>query len=651
VEDPSNPKYKDIDWAVQELIASIIQDLEEMSKINDSNSNMHFYIGLFKVLSGHPNEAVQSIMAAIEKSDDNYFNHYFWKGIAMAVGGCYDLALTELETARNIDKSNLRASVYIGTCHLILGDLDSAYEAFKNVIGDMKLEMEVNFCIGKFFMMRGFMGHAIQSFQFALKNFSLERVYQELAKCYIGERNLVAALDVYQKLEVMSAKNRKLYSYDISILEGLKKCCEDSLDLAIANLSILDLPKKEGFIFQRFDLMLYIGVAHFLKGDYPKALKCFTLMEMEFYSKDEDRNLPPSFESDAFNAMFIPQAEREGQMFVSTKSVTRPELIYNMAVCQLMLNQFDRAYMKLSVLLFVPQIRPKVRRLMDALKNYVSQEVQDKAIQATEKRLAECSLPPLSQRSKGRDRLKSLDIDFTDENFLPESQRDEGGLQDLNPFPVENRLCSIFGYVPVPRVLATTDSSTVKHPQLNLLVTLSFCLPSIKISDIKIVPTYSELQTLNLRSVEFKPEAPWVKKIQENIVFTSHLVEQDAVECSGVLEVMAQVKSQQNNAINSLVRVNIVNACNDNLRALESQRARQLQQQKLGPTDERSIETSNNEHDSPDGNTNPRCESERAVSDAENSNEKPNIEELKKKWVFDDKTTQLLNKVAKPSKL
>ena len=48
-----------------------------MSKINDSNANMHFYIGLFKVPSGHPNEAVQSIMAAIEKSDDNYCNHYF----------------------------------------------------------------------------------------------------------------------------------------------------------------------------------------------------------------------------------------------------------------------------------------------------------------------------------------------------------------------------------------------------------------------------------------------------------------------------------------------------------------------------------------------------------------------------------------------
>ena len=159
--DPTNPKYKDFETATKDQVESAIETLEDMVKVNDSSSNMHYYIGLLKTISGQSHQAVQYFINAVEKSDDNYFNHYFWKGIALATSGCYDLALSEFEVAKNIDKSNFKASLYIGTCFLILGDLDNAYEAFKTVVGDSSNEMEVNYCIGKFFMAKGFMSHAI----------------------------------------------------------------------------------------------------------------------------------------------------------------------------------------------------------------------------------------------------------------------------------------------------------------------------------------------------------------------------------------------------------------------------------------------------------------------------------------------------------
>lgn len=188
LEDKGNPKYGDFKNKITKEVESAIQRMEEAAALNDSNSNLHFYIGVLRTISGSPNEAVQNFVNAIEKSDDNYYIHYFWKGVALAASGCYDLALSELEIAKNIDKSNVEVSLHIGVCFLIVGDLDNAYEAFKAVVGCQKNEMEVNFCIGKFFMSRGFMAHAIQSFQFALKNFQTEKVLQELLKCFIHEK-------------------------------------------------------------------------------------------------------------------------------------------------------------------------------------------------------------------------------------------------------------------------------------------------------------------------------------------------------------------------------------------------------------------------------------------------------------------------------
>ena len=188
IEEPTNPKYAEIARRTKKKVQTAIADLEEMSSVNDSNSNMHFQIGVLKTLNGLASEAVQSFANAIEKSDDNYFSHYYWKGLALAMNGCFELALNEFEIAKSLSKSNFRVSLHIGTCFLLLGDLDNAYEAFKGVVGDPENEMEVNLCIGKFFMMRGFIEHAIQSFTYANKHKSSEKVLQELLKCNICDK-------------------------------------------------------------------------------------------------------------------------------------------------------------------------------------------------------------------------------------------------------------------------------------------------------------------------------------------------------------------------------------------------------------------------------------------------------------------------------
>lgn len=603
LEDQANPKYTDLKGKLQTEVHAAIEKLEEAAALNDSNSNMHFYIGVLRTISGSASEAVQNFANAIEKSDDNYYTHYFWKGIALSEAGCFDLALSELEIAKNIEKNNVEVSLHIGVCFLIVGDLDNAYEAFKAVVGCPKNEMEVNFCIGKFFMSRGFMAHAIQSFQFALKNFTTEKVLQELLKCFVHEKNLVSAMDTLAKLESLNNKAKLQYSFDMAVLQSLKQCCEERLAEALDLLTSLDLSKKEGFIFKRKDLLLYIAFVNFLSSDYQKALKSFTLLEMDHYSKERDKNsLIPSEEEDAFGIIFLDSIEREGQFYVSSKSITRPELIYNIGICHLMLKNLDKAYLKFASLLTIPQISLKVHKLMSRLKRYVTVETLSKA-----KTLSGKFQPNQSHLSEEEE-------DLANEMLLDSSEK-IADPSETCPMPTENRLCSIY---PTSRLdLAPGDSIELR---------LSFCLPEIKLSEIKIEVGYEELLKLNLRSIEFKPEAPWIKKLDERIIFTNHVVEDEVAEYNSPADLLEKLRAKKDLPINTRVKLNIEHAYQHHL---EVQRAALLKPNTEGEHDE-----SMDEHDFDE-------------DEDEEIMEKPDLKKLKRELMLDDRTNEVLSKLKK----
>lgn len=579
--------------------------MEMVTSLNDSNSNLHFYIGVLRTISGSAKEAIQNFVNAIEKSDDNYYAHYFWKGVALAAAGCYDLALGELEIAKNIDKSSLEVSLHIGVCYLIVGDLDNAYEAFKAVVGNPKYEMEVNFCIGKFFMSRGFMSHAIQSFQFALKNSAAEKVLQELLKCYIHEKNLVNAMDVLKNLENLESKLKAQYAFDMSALESLKLCCEEKVEEALTLLSSIDQSKKEGYIFKRKDLACYISFMQFLSGDYQKALKNMTVMEMDNYGKS-DNALLPTDEEDAFNILFVEAVDREGQFYVSTKSLTHPELVYNMALCHLMLKNVDKAYLKLALLACLPQISLKVFRLMAKLRRHVSADTLSKA-------------KTICGKFQPNNSLISGEEEEMANQFLLDSSGKLSDDPELCPFPVENRLCSIYP----GRALQLNLEEDLELLELRF----SFCLPIIKLSDIKVETGHEELLKISLRSIEFKPEAPWIKKLDEQIVFTNHVVDDEVVEFSSPSAVLERLKLKNTIPVNTQVKLNVEHAYQSNIDAQRAAFLRSKDDVDRGSSfDEHDIEEDEGEEEQP---------------------EKPDLAKLKRELMLDERTNQLLSKLKK----
>lgn len=601
LEDPNNPKYGEIKKKSKSTVMRAIKNLEQAIEVNDSNSNMHFYLGILMAVAGESKEAVQCFVNAIDKSDDNYFNHYYWKGVALAAAECYELAIGELDTAKNIDKTRPEASMQMGICYLIAGDLDNAYEAFKAVVGCPKNELEVNYNIGKFFMSRGFMQHAIHSFHFALKNTLTEKVLQELLKCFIHEKNLVSAMDTLQKLEELGTSKKNLYQFDLEILQILKGCCEGKEVWAIEKLASIEQSKKEGFVFKRFEVLLYQATTYFLVEDYQNCLKVLTLLELDFYGKAGDSLLTEQ-EEDCFNIMFVDSTDREGQYYITTKSVTRPEIVYNMAVCQLMLKNFDRGYLKLCSLIQIPQIGLKVVKLMAKIKRNVSAETQAKAKTTT------------LMSSNNEFDMSGEDGLFT-QLLMDSPDQMDSEATDFNPFPTENRLCSIY----------PTKELEVS-PGESIDLRLSFCLPAIQITGLEIKVGFEELLTINLRSIEYKPEAPWIKKVDDKIIFTNHLIQEEVAEFEDPEAVLANLKQLGNVPVNSLIKINIQQAYNHNL---------ELQKAALARPSHANDKEDDNYYGSMDD------------QDGEEEEAMPDLARLKQELMLDDRTNELLSRLAK----
>lgn len=108
----------------------------------------------------------------------------------------------------------------------------------------------------------------------------------------------------------------------------------------------------------------------------------------------------------------------------------------------------------------------------------------------------------------------------------------------LSIFPVTNRLCGIF------------EEKPADTPRL------SFCLPSVKLPETTIKVGFEILSDLKITSVENRPEAPWIKRSEEGIVFTSDIISTEASEVRDVGELLAKIAHNKNEVMNTKIKLN-----------------------------------------------------------------------------------------------
>lgn len=325
----------------KKLILIVYEALENLEKVlaeNNSCSNLSFYIGYLKLAIGLENEAVENFNTAIDKSDDNNALHYIWKGIALCMCQNYDQALNEFRTALSIDPEDYQAALYKGRCYLYRKDIEKAFYAFKDFMNGGQEEREIKYWLGNFFFANGLNSHANQSYIESITIKQTEECVRELTRCYIVEKNLIKALD-WLKVLCEEYANPS-YQYDFKILNALKNTSSGDFKEGFEQLSKLkDFPTK-GMIFSRSDLVFYQGFALFYSHKYDQARKYFQrALDLKLAEKPDNQEL----EQESLRQLLFGEDENEEEEIVIGQTFTKIETIYNIGICYLLENNYEKA--------------------------------------------------------------------------------------------------------------------------------------------------------------------------------------------------------------------------------------------------------------------------------------------------------------------
>lgn len=86
-----------------EEIFSALKELDNAYDTNDSNSNMLYYRSLIYLHLGKYEEALQDIIKAISKSEENVAKYFFFRALAHGSLGNKKQALNDLNICNNLD--------------------------------------------------------------------------------------------------------------------------------------------------------------------------------------------------------------------------------------------------------------------------------------------------------------------------------------------------------------------------------------------------------------------------------------------------------------------------------------------------------------------------------------------------------------------
>jgi hypothetical protein len=113
----------------------------------------------------------------------------------------------------------------------------------------------------------------------------------------------------------------------------------------------------------------------------------------------------------------------------------------------------------------------------------------------------------VTQLMMGRDAEQVLKKYYSFSDFLEGKLKDTS--VDCSPFPTSNRFCSLF-----PEIVYEN----------RLKFRLSFCLPEILPPEIKFERDPKIIKEINMCSMDPKPDAPWIKRNSDGIIFTDEII-------------------------------------------------------------------------------------------------------------------------------
>lgn len=292
-------------------------------------------------------------------------------------------------------------------------------------------------------------------------------------------------------------------------------------------------------IFSKSDLVFYQGFTLFYSHKYEYARKYFQkALELKLEEKGENQSL----EEESLRQIIFVDEENEEEELVIGQTFTKIETIYNIALCYLLEGNYQKAIEQFENMTIVDpanliyqeefeellkcSLQPSVRQLIDIL---ATKKIPESLLSNREMDLA--------------DSENNLDIMNTANSHLDQPL-------EIAIFPFNNRLCGI--YQSIPHELEASSDGKVQAIALRL----SFCLPYIAPPNMSIRAGFETLEKINIECVENRPEAPWIRRSADGIIFTNNILEKEAYLVGDVGELLEQIEETDKAVVNTRVKLN-----------------------------------------------------------------------------------------------
>lgn len=426
--------------------------------LRPGDSDLHFFRGVVKYSQEKYTESIKDIEIAIDKSDDNNVFHYLCKALDLTGLGMYKEALNDFSAVLQIESNYAKAHLYRGMCAFLLEDSDLAYSEFQKLLYLQPENAEAHLYAGNLLLANNCIKDALKAYKNSLSKEKTKEALLQCAKCYILLGDFKKSQEEIS--ELLSLDNNKLLLQDFNILKGLEFF--EIKNFREAQKIFQNLP-KDGCIISKAESYKFNALCYFFMGDYKNALIIFREKLLTGYSGTGDT-------------------------------------AYNIALCQLLLQQYDQGIKQLNELAYLvnEQDRAKILLLLSYLQQSTNNEADAKAL---------------------------MQAAFKLDNTLFAKHIENKSEIKIFPLSSENNFCNKFPTIPL------------KLGTAQVLVRPSFTLPFIELPLLDFQTDKSLLDRISLKHIKSRPEAPWMNRVQGMIQFTDEVQEiTNETESESVIE-------------------------------------------------------------------------------------------------------------------
>ncbi|CAK74957.1 unnamed protein product (macronuclear) [Paramecium tetraurelia] len=442
--------------------------LDKANSMNDQNANLYYVRSIVKCFLGQVNEALMDIESAISKSEDNVAKYFYFRGIVFGILKQYKHSLNDFGICLTLDETFADAYLNRAKCHFLNGDSNSAFQDLQSCIQILQDDPRMHIW-----------ADAIKAYSNNKDFKNNPKLLQLRAECYMVLGDLNQCSEDINRLYKLTKE--KTAEFDKDMLQALRIIFKDDQQIYFNEeseneytdfnnnlnkaINILNqLCRGNGKLFQQFHVYIFRGVFLFHQEKYEAALRDFQMAKSQKELSITEKKLKQrGSQTDIF------QEEEFHELTVDEEDADLLEILeikFNELICLVILKQYKKA-------------KEKCKQLIENI-NEAKQEGLQILLMHIEQILMR----------------NQQDIDY---------QR----VICLYDEPKENIIC-----FQVPIVFVD-----------GLKIRLSFSLPKLSPPSLSITFDKSLVQDLGPLSVENKPEAPWIRREQQDdmIIFTENV--------------------------------------------------------------------------------------------------------------------------------